>query len=218
MRISIGLTLSIILISVLIGVSIALSAYAIDESQLQNWLNNLIPYSLIGALKLYCLLTIATALGLPRQIAAFCAGYSFAIIGGVLIATLATVSGCAISFVVAKYILHQRLVNKYPAKLNKITSFFRERLIIKAIIIRLIPAGSNFITNLLAGAANINFSQYIIGSAIGYIPQMLVFSLAGYGIRLGDRQHLIISAVLFLLALLLAYWLYQKTPTKGTGN
>ena len=212
--------LIITIISLLIGASLLFSFSTINESELQQKLTELIPFTVFGAVKLYLLLSIATALGLPRQIAAFCAGFSFNLIFGFVIALAATVTGCIITYFVAKFGLHNVIAQKHPKQLTKVQLFFEKDLFTKAIIIRLIPAGSNFLTNLLAGSANLPARPYFLGSMLGYIPQMLVFTLAGYGIKLGTTSHLIISAVLFVTALMLGIRLYRryKLPTKKGLN
>ena len=208
--------LIILLVSLLVGIAILFSYNTVNESQLQQYLIHYIPDTPFGIFKLYALLAVATALGLPRQIAAFCAGYSFDLIIGFLVATTATLTGCILTYLLAKYCLYTTLMTKYPEKICKIQSFFRDDLFVKALIIRLIPAGSNFLTNLLAGSANISARPYFLGSLVGYLPQMLVFTLAGYGIKLGTSSHLIISGLLFLTALIIGIKLYQRHKKRTT--
>ena len=200
----------VLTISILGVVSLFISISSISENQLQYLLNRYVPPTLIGAITLFTILALATAFGLPRQIAAFCAGYSFNISVGFIIATAATITGCIITFIIARYCLHNFLKQKYANRLIKVQAFLSEDLFTKALIIRLIPAGSNFLTNLLAGSANIAAKPYFLGSLVGYLPQMLVFTLAGYGIKLGNNTHLLISGLLFLIALLLGINLYKR--------
>ena len=108
-----------------------------------------------------------------------------------------------------KYLAH--FVKRYFAKQQQaIYNFLTEQLFYKAIIIRILPLGSNFLTNLIAGACQLNAKAFIAGSFIGFIPQMVIFSLAGAGIKLASSSHLIASISLFILALLLSYHLYAK--------
>jgi len=55
---------------------------------------------------------------------------------------------------------------------------------------------------------------YVGGSFVGFIPQMTIFSLAGSGIRLGAKNELFASAVLFVIALLLTGYLVKKHRQK----
>jgi len=198
-------------ISILVGLSLFVSYRLFDEASMRDWLSQALPTGPFGALTLYTLLSLATALGLPRQIAAFSAGYGFGIWSGTLIATLAATTGCYLTYMISRHCFRGLIVEKYPKQLAMINEFFQHQLLTKAVIIRLLPAGSNFLTNVLAGVANLAKRPFILGSGIGFIPQMLIFALAGHGIRLGAEQHLMISLVLFVIALMLSYWLYRRS-------
>ena len=195
----------------LVGLSLFISYSLFDEESVRAWLSQALPTGPLGATALYMALSLATALGLPRQIAAFSAGYGFGIWSGALIATLAATTGCYLTYMIARHCFRGLIVEKYPKQLAMINEFFQYQLLTKAIIIRLLPAGSNFLTNVLAGVANLAKRPFILGSGIGFIPQMLIFALAGHGVRLGAEQQLMISLGLFVIALILGYWVYRRS-------
>ena len=199
------------LIAIIILLVIALpSQLLFNNPAFQQQLSHYIPVGIDGAILLFLLIALLTSIGLPRQIGAFICGYCFDFIFGVMIATLATSLGCWLTFSFAnKYLVH--FVKRYFAKQQQaIYNFLTEQLFYKAIIIRILPLGSNFLTNLIAGACQLNAKAFIAGSFIGFIPQMVIFSLAGAGIKLASSSHLIASISLFILALLLSYHLYTK--------
>jgi uncharacterized membrane protein YdjX (TVP38/TMEM64 family) len=163
-----------------------------------------------NTLVLFLFLSLATSIGLPRQIAALVAGINLGAFIGVIVATLATTMGCLITFSVARYLLSAKITRKYPNQLTKLSKFLGERTFLKAIVIRILPLGSNFITNIIAGVSKVSMSAYVGGSFVGFIPQMIIFSLAGSGIRLGEKNELMASAMLFIIALLLTTYLIKK--------
>ncbi|WP_232771080.1 TVP38/TMEM64 family protein [Colwellia sp. 75C3] len=167
-----------------------------------------------NTLLLFLFLSLATSIGLPRQIAALVAGINLGAFIGVIVATLAATLGCLITFNVARYLLSARITRKYPTQLAKLSDFLGERTFLKAIIIRILPLGSNFITNIIAGVSKVSMPAYVSGSFVGFIPQMIIFSLAGSGIRLGAQNELIASAILFVIALLLTAYLVKKHKVK----
>lgn len=169
----------------------------------------------LNTLVLFMFLAVATSLGLPRQIAALVAGINLGALIGVVIATLAATLGCLITFSVARYLLSASISRKYPTQLSKLSNFLGERTFIKAIVIRILPLGSNFITNIIAGVTKVSMPAYVCGSFVGFIPQMIIFSLAGSGIRLGAQNELIISALLFVVALALTGYLIKKHKGKS---
>ena len=169
---------------------------------------------ILNILLLFLFLALATSIGLPRQIAALVAGINLGAFIGVIVATLAATLGCLITFNVARYLLSARITRRYPSQLTKLSDFLGERTFLKAIIIRILPLGSNFITNIIAGVSKVSMPAYVSGSFVGFIPQMVIFSLAGSGIRLGAQNELMASAILFIIALLLTAYLVKKHKVK----
>ncbi|MGB0986128.1 MAG: TVP38/TMEM64 family protein [Pseudoalteromonas spongiae] len=167
-----------------------------------------------GVISLLCFLSLATAIGLPRQIAAFTCGYFFGLINGAVIATFAATLGCYTTYLIAHSRLSTFVFKKFPNKTAKIQQFLTTDLFLKAIIIRLLPLGSNFITNIVAGATRIPAIPFVSGSFIGYIPQMIIFSLAGSGIELLVEQRNYISLSLTIVALLLVAVCYYHHKQK----
>jgi len=168
-----------------------------------------------NTLVLFVFLSLATSIGLPRQIAALVAGINLGAFIGVIIATLATTLGCLITFSISRYFLSDKIARKYPNKLEKLSEFLSEKTFLKALIIRILPLGSNFLTNIIAGVSKVSMPAYVSGSFVGFIPQMIIFSLAGSGIRLGEKNELIASVTLFVIALLLSGYLVRKHKEKS---
>lgn len=162
-----------------------------------------------NTLLLFIFLSLATSIGLPRQIAALVAGINLGAFIGVIVATLAATLGCLITFSIARYLLSARITHKYPRQLAKLSDFLGEKTFLKAITIRILPLGSNFITNIIAGVSKVSMPAYVSGSFVGFIPQMTIFSFAGSGIRLGAQNELIASAILFVTALVITAYLVK---------
>lgn len=206
------LSLVILFVSQLIESDIQLTVQALF-SQLNAFLalgNN----QTLNTLLLFVLLAIATSIGLPRQVAAFIAGANLGAAFGALIATFAATTGCALTFILSRYLLSRTIKRKYPEKISTLSAFIGKQTLIKTIVIRLLPIGSNLLTNIVAGVTTVSMARYVLGSCIGFVPQMLVFSYAGSGIRMGANNELFISAFLFILALLLSVFLYKKSRRK----
>jgi uncharacterized membrane protein YdjX (TVP38/TMEM64 family) len=187
----------------------SLSDWTISLVDRLNWQREGSSQSL-NTLLLFVFLSLATSIGLPRQIAALVAGINLGALLGVIIATLAATLGCLITFAVSRYLLSERITRKYPDKLAKLSTFLGEQTFLKAIVIRILPLGSNFLTNIIAGVSKVSMRAYVSGSFVGFIPQMIIFSLAGSGIRLGAQSELIASGALFVIALLISAYLVKK--------
>lgn len=204
------LTLFATMASLLLAITLATIFLGSYGNYIQQYLNVLIPKTLLGALLFTLLLAPAIAIGLPRQIAALSAGFLFGAGFGVLLATTSAIVGCLITLLLARKLFRNIVEKNYPQPLAKVSYFFSHNTFIKALIIRLVPAGSNFLTNVLAGTARTPLLPYILGSALGFIPQMTIFSLMGAGMQVNGQQQLISSVVLLVVALLLGVYLYRK--------
>ena len=78
------------------------------------------------------------------------------------------------------------------------------------LLIRLLPLGSNLVTNLVAGVSSVRATAFITGSMVGYVPQTIIFALLGSGISLEPELRITLSAVLFVLSGALGYYLYRR--------
>jgi len=224
------------LIILLIFSSLAVALYLFlptlisKEIDLSQWLLNVVDKvtwhtdvdnnsaKIFNTITLFCSLALATSLGLPRQIAALVAGINLGALLGAIIATLAVTLGCLITFNLARYTFSEKLAQKYPTQITKLSRFISEQTFVKVIIIRILPIGSNFLTNIIAGVTKVSMKAFIGGSFVGFIPQMVIFSLAGSGIRLGAKNEIIASGALFVIALVLTAYLVKKHKLKHKEN
>ena len=208
---AIKLTALATILSVLLAITIAAIFLGSYSADIQNYMAKFIPNTPWGALAFILLLTPAMAMGLPRQIAAISAGFLFGAGLGMAIATTSAIVACILTLIVARQCFANLVQRHYPLPLAKVTNFFSHNTFLKALIIRLLPAGSNFLTNVLAGTARTPVTPYVFGSALGFIPQMTIFSLMGAGLQVNGQQQLILSGVLLVIAVSLSGYLYRKT-------
>lgn len=206
------------LLSLLLVMALSATLLSSYNLNIQQYLNNLIPKTFFGALTFILLLIPAMAAGMPRQIAALSAGFLFGAGYGVVLATLSAVLGCLLTLIISRKLLANVIAQHYPQPLAKVSLFFGHNTFLKTLIIRLLPAGSNFLTNVLAGTAHSPIKPYVLGSALGFIPQMAIFSLMGAGLQVNGQQQFIISLVLLIVAFLLGSYLYRKSQNKLTLN
>lgn len=153
---------------------------------------------------------LLASFGLPRQVVAFMAGYGFGFSSGVLLAMLAIVSACVMSF---SYGYLGSLVftpAKIPLRMQYMAAFIKDHTFVSTLMIRLLPAGSNLLVNLTAGAMRIRRVPFFSGTLLGYIPQTLVFTLIGSGVHVDPGQRIGLGVVLFVLSALLGAQLYRK--------
>lgn len=192
-------------------VTLALSqgwlSFLADENRVAHYLDD---HGVSGVLIVTFVGCLYTALGGPRQLLAFVMGYALGAVNGTLLSTLATVLGASLCFFTARLMLRQTLTHHFGARMRRFDQLFEQRTALKILMVRLLPVGSNLVTNLLSGCSGIRPFPFLAGSGLGYLPQMLVFALAGAGIGNADHYQFGLSLALFVIASLLGAYLYQQ--------
>jgi len=156
----------------------------------------------------------ATAVGLPRQLFAFVCGFSFGVAPGVVMSLLIAISGCAIAFMLSRRFLRHWLLRRHQNLVDGLDALTRHDAFWKIVMLRFQPLGTNLMTNLAAGVSQIPAPTFLLASLIGYIPQMLVFSLIGSGVRFGSRSQLWVSLGLLAISFLLGLWLLARSSER----
>lgn len=153
---------------------------------------------------------LMTAIGLPRQVVAFFGGYAFGVLTGLLLGTLAALGGCVLTFFYARLFGRGLVRRMFPEKLQRFDDFVSGHPFSMTLLVRLLPVGSNLATNLIAGVSRIHKPGFFAGSFVGYLPQTLVFALAGSGLTVGSQWQIGMSIVLLLASSLLGIHLYRR--------
>ncbi len=196
-------------ILLLIGILLLL-AYASSQGLLahcgdRHWLAEyLAQHPLGGPLSLLGLAALLTAAGVPRQLPAALFGFLFGTLGGTLMGVLATTLGALLSYLVAGLLIGPARQVRFPARLLKFSGQLRANTFWATLSIRFLPVGSNLLTNLLAGALRVPPLPFLVASAIGYLPQTLIFALAGSGVGRSNEIELLLGALLCLASLVIA--------------
>jgi uncharacterized membrane protein YdjX (TVP38/TMEM64 family) len=153
---------------------------------------------------------LATALGFPRQVVAFLGGYAFGAIVGTELALVAAILGCAGTFLYARGFARALLARRMAGRVRKFDEFVGLHPFQMTMIVRLLPVGNNFLTNLVAGVSRVRPAPFVAGSAVGYLPQTLAFALAGSGVAIAPVFELAVGAALFVASALLGIALYRR--------
>lgn len=195
--------------------SLALFGYLFNASDLGNsvneaWIDARVRgHGVEGALMFLLMGALFTAIGLPRQVIAFLGGYAFNIALGTLLGALAALLGCAVSFAYARFFGKDFVRARLGARARRFDGFIRDHPFSMTVLIRLLPVGSNLLTNLAAGISSIRPTPFFAGTLLGYVPQTLVFALVGSGVHIAPMTKLILAIGLFVVSSVLGVYLYQ---------
>jgi uncharacterized membrane protein YdjX (TVP38/TMEM64 family) len=165
------------------------------------------------------LAALACAVGVPRQVVAYAGGLAFGIWPGVALAMVAELAGCAADFWWAR-LLARRWAVRYLwrwAWIARLERFLVANAFSATLTLRLLPVGSNIALNLLAGVSAVSAVPFLAASALGYVPQTVVFALAGGGMRMSQWLTMGLGAALLLLSVGLGIVLMRRRPIPGMG-
>lgn len=177
----------------------------------EQWLDSHIRgEGLIGRSLFVLLAGLLAGIGFPRQAISFAGGYTFGLVEGTVLALCGTVLGCFGAFSFARYFGRELVAGRFSDRVRKVDGFLGEHPFNMALLIRLLPVGSNMVTNLAAGVSSAPALPFVAGSALGFIPQTFIFALAGTGVGVDPALRIGLSVVLFLVSAALGIHLYRR--------
>lgn len=192
------------------AVMVAARFLEIESLQDAAWVDTHLRRGTRGILVFLTITAVSSAIGLPRQALAFLGGYAFGAFYGTLWSSIGLTAGCACGFFYSRMLGQNMLHRRLGDKIRLIDSFLCSSPFLTAISIRFFPVGNNALTNMAAGVTAIPAMPFIAGSAVGYLPQTLVFVLLGSGIQLGAELQIVLSSVLFVATSLFGLRLFRK--------
>jgi uncharacterized membrane protein YdjX (TVP38/TMEM64 family) len=165
---------------------------------------------IVGDLVFVLVGAAACAVGIPRQAIAFAASYAFGLWAGAPLALLAQTIGCIATFGWARVLGRSWAARRVRGRLARADRFLATHPFAATLILRLLPVGSSFALNLLAGVSAVPVLPFLAASVVGYIPQTVIFALLGGGVRIGQGAQIGIAAGLFLVSGLVGLWLLRR--------
>ncbi len=207
---------SSIIRGVAIMATLALVLYVWDAADLDNiltndWIDTHIKGQGIGGELLFVgLAALATGFGMPRQLVSGLAGYAFGFAFGAGLALLGTILGCIGAFYYARLLARAPLQKKISGRVRRLDNFLHDNPFSMTLLVRMLPIGSNLATNLAAGVSSLRALPFFSGSALGYLPQTLIFALLGSGVSDDPALRITLSVVLFVASGLLGVYLYRR--------
>jgi len=205
------MTLRYIVRGLLVILALVTVGYLLKDVLDQQWIDAQIrDQGARGELLFVVVCSLLGSIGLARQLIAFLGGYAFGVVWGFTLAMLAVVVACITTFTISRFLLRNFLLQRFSERIRRVDSFLQENTFTMALLIRLLPLGSNWMANVAAGVSGVRSLPFFLGSALGYIPQMLIFSLVGSGARVDRFWQIAIAMVMFVVATFMGIYLYRK--------
>ena len=102
------------------------------------------------------------------------------------------------------------MAGRFGRRLRPLRDALAESPFDTTLALRLLPVGNNLALNLLAGMAGIAAAPFLAASAIGYLPQTLVFALLGKGVRVDGAWQISLAAAMLVASVLLGLRLLRR--------
>ncbi|MGD0232683.1 MAG: TVP38/TMEM64 family protein [Syntrophorhabdales bacterium] len=155
---------------------------------------------------LYILLYMLTALAIPAAlILAVAGGVLFRTFPGVIYATVGATAGGLVAFLLARYLLGNRLQARFDAQLTQFNRGLARHGHLYVVTGRLIPVLPFFLVSYLCGLTRLPLWTFAWATAAGVFPASLVYTFAGTQIGGISSLNDLASPRLFLSFLLLAF-------------
>jgi uncharacterized membrane protein YdjX (TVP38/TMEM64 family) len=177
----------------------------------ENWIDREVRgKGIAGALLFTGVGGLATAVAVPRHIVSFLGGYAFGLGEGTAFALVATELGCALAFFYARIVARPLFSARLGARVRRIEDFLAANPFSMTLLIRLLPAGNNFVTCVAAGVSRVPARPFLLGSLFGYLPLTFVFALAGSGVEAGATARVAAAVLCLVVSGAIGIWLYRK--------
>lgn len=176
----------------------------------KNWLTGyLLQYGWIGHFSIALAALIFVGIGGPRQAISFIFGYLYGAVVGVAVAIAICSLAALANYMAARMVFAHSLAHHFPVRMHKFNQFASRAPFMKILTLRLLPVGSNLVTNLLSGSVGVPLPAFLCASVLGYFPQTLVFALIGGGIGSANHAMIYLSIGLSLLSFVLTALIYR---------
>jgi phospholipase D1/2 len=149
----------------------------------------------------------------PRPLLTLFAVIAFGPLQGFVYAMLGIELSAWVSFALGKAMNRNTVRRIAGTRLNGILQVLRRRGLLAMTALRLVPIAPFLVEGVVAGAARVRFSDFMIGTALGMLPGTLTSTVFGNQLRvwLEDPSRINYWAIaLVLLALATATWLVRR--------
>lgn len=149
------------------------------------------------------------AVGVPRVAICAIGGAAYGAYLGAVISLLASVLGSLGPYQIGKSILRGTMKRRLGKRFNIWKDRFRSRGFAWTLNLRLLPVANATVTGLICGACKVGVFDYLAATAIGAIPQTVIFTMFGSGAAKGKYDQIVIGLLIFVVVAL-AQWQYAR--------
>ncbi len=176
----------------------------------RNWLSD---YLLVNGYLGHTYIAVAAlffiGVGGPKQVIALLFGYLYGPYLGVLSTLLTCVTAALANYMAARVIFARTLARVFPQRMSKFNQYAGRAPFMKILALRLLPVGNNLVTNLLSGSVGVPLAAFLFASVLGYLPQVFIFCMIGFGVNDVNHAVIYISLGVALCSCILTALIYR---------
>lgn len=151
------------------------------------------------------------------------AGFLFGMGPGILYSMISIIIGAAVSFLVVRYALSHMMKNRYGQRLSSFNQRMKKYGYTYLITLQLLTIVPYFVINSLAALAGVPFLMFLLTTAVGSFPVVVIYAFAGKQLYKINSWQDILSTQMLLVLLLLAGlamipMMIQKWRLKNGGD
>jgi uncharacterized membrane protein YdjX (TVP38/TMEM64 family) len=138
-------------------------------------------------------------------------GAKFGLLIGGSITWFASFFAAGVVFLLARFVFARRgraLISRYH-RLDQFTKMVERNGFLAILFSRLIPVIPALAVNIYAGLSEMSFFVYLLATAVGKIPIMMVYVIVGKGVVTQSHRSLII-VVIYAVFLMIVYLIYHR--------
>lgn len=149
------------------------------------------------------LVALLVAVGVPRLLLCPIGGMAFGFFWGLVWTLVGTVLGYWGTFVVVRRFGHDWVLRKWP-RLKKFTRVSRRNGMVTVLLIRQLPI-TGFYVNYLLGLLPLSHRDFLIGTAIGIVPEAIPATMVGANVLYISGEKAVVYSFL-VIALFVLVW------------
>lgn len=174
----------------------------------------------LSVLSYICLYILVASLSLPgAAVLTLAGGFLFGTSASTLYVNIGATTGASFAFLVARYLLGNRLQEKYQGQLSKFNTEIERSGKSYLLTLRFIPVFPFFLINFLAGLTAIPFWTFIWTTSIGIIPGTAVYAFAGQQIgSLNSLSEILSKRIIAVFVVLALFALVPVIVKRITGR
>ena len=161
---------------------------------------------------------IASFLGAPQWALITACTVGFGPVIGGLFAWFSTLCSASVNFWLGRLLGQKRLTQMTGPRMENILKKVERNGVLWSFVVRLVPTGPFILVNLAAGVSSIRYVSFLLGTALGIIPKILIVAFIAQGMfagldgRIMSLVFIALAVVTIIITLSLQKRFRQRNP------